>query len=135
MTEIIIDAENAVLGRLSSFAAKQALEGKEVRIVNSEKAIIQGGERNILERYRKKRSLGGSSQKGPKYPSLPSKILKRTIRNMLPYKKNKGREALKKVRCYKGVPKDMEGKKMIKSGRGKKGISLDKISKLLLGGK
>lgn len=128
--EIIINGENAVLGRLASYVAKQALKGIEVIIVNSEKAIIVGKEKNILERYRKKRARGGYGS-GPFYPTPSEKILKRTIRNMLPYKKKKGREALKRVKCFKGIPKEFESKKMIKSGKGKKGISLDKISRLL----
>lgn len=132
MTQIIIDAENAVLGRLSSFLAKKALLGKEIRIVNSEKAIVQGKEKDILEKYREKRARGGYG-KGPKFPTSPDMIVKRTIRNMLPYKQARGREALKRIRCYKGIPKEFQGKKMIKSGRGKHGITLNKISKMLSG--
>jgi large subunit ribosomal protein L13 len=133
--EIIINAENAVLGRLASFVAKKALLGKEIRIVNSEKAIVMGREENIVERYKKKRVVGGSGLKGPLYPSTPERILKRTIRNMLPYKQARGRQALKRVRCYIGIPEEFKDKKMIKSKRGKSGVSLDKISKMLSGGK
>ena len=59
MTEkIIIYATGAVFGRLCSFAAKNALEGNEVIIVNSEKTIITGNKKNIIDEYgeiRKKR--------------------------------------------------------------------------------
>lgn len=129
--EIIINAENAVLGRLASYAAKQALFGKKIIIINSEKAIIQGREQMVLEEYNKKRVRGGSGLGGPNFPSPPERILKRTIRNMLPYKKERGREALKRIKCYLGIPKEFEGEKMIKSGKGKKGTSLERISKLL----
>ena len=132
---LIINAENAVLGRLASYAAKQALLGKKVIIVNSEKAIVVGNEKDILRRYMEKRKRGGSSQKGPFFPSQPERILKRVIRGMLPYKKGRGRGAFKKIRCYKGLPPEFENEKMVKSGRGKKGITLEKISKMLKGGR
>jgi large subunit ribosomal protein L13 len=45
--KMIIDATNATLGRLASFVAKQALQGKKVIIVNSEKAIITGDKKGI----------------------------------------------------------------------------------------
>ena len=132
--EIIINAENAVLGRLASYAAKQALLGKNIVIVNSEKAIIVCKEKDIVERYARKRARGGWGLSGPNFPSTPDRILKRTIRNMLPIRKRRGKEALKRVKCYLGLA-GFEGKKMIKSGKGKQGVSLERISKLLRGGK
>ncbi|HDH44680.1 MAG TPA: 50S ribosomal protein L13, partial [Thermococcus sp.] len=36
----VIDATGAVLGRLASIVAKRLLNGEEIAIVNSEKAII-----------------------------------------------------------------------------------------------
>ena len=39
---MIINADNLVLGRMAAIAAKQALLGEDVRIVNCEKAIITG---------------------------------------------------------------------------------------------
>ncbi len=133
--KIIIDAENATLGRLASFVAKHSLLGKSVIIINSEKAIIIGNKKNILETYQTKRGLGGPSLHGPFFPSFPEKILKRTIRGMLPHKKESGRSALKRVVVYNGVPKEYENVERIKSGKAKKGMSLEKISKLLRGEK
>jgi len=94
--KIIIDAENAVIGRLASYAVKQSLRGKHVAIVNAEKAIITGDpkvtENKILERLQR-----GSPQHGPFYPKSPDMILRRMIRGMLPYKQPKGRSAFKKL--------------------------------------
>ncbi len=134
---VIINAENAVLGRLASYAAKQALSGKKVVIVNCGKAIVLGREKDVLEKYREIRgkSRGGGSQKGPFFLRDPERILKRTIRGMLPYKKGRGRERFKEIRCYKGLPPEFENEKMVKSGRGKKGITLEKISRMLKGGR
>ncbi len=36
---MIIDANNATAGRLASFAAKKALQGNEIFIINCEKAL------------------------------------------------------------------------------------------------
>ena len=45
----IIDGKNAVLGRLASFAAKEALRGEEIVILNCEQIIITGNKRNNEE--------------------------------------------------------------------------------------
>jgi len=130
--EIIINGENAVLGRLASYAAKQALLGKDVVIINSEKVIITGREKEIVDRYNKKRTVGGYGPK-PVFSSMPERILKRTIRNMLPYKHGRGKKAFGKIKCYSGIPGEFEGKKIIKAGRGKKGVSLEKIKNMFRG--
>lgn len=130
--EIIIDATNATLGRLASYAAKQALQGKKVIILNSEKAIVTGRKKFIIENYQKKKKRGGSSQRGPFFPRGSEKILKRTIRGMLPdYRVGRGREAFKRVLCFKGVPEEYQNKKMIKAGKEKRTnyISIEQISK------
>ncbi|MDP2925278.1 MAG: 50S ribosomal protein L13 [Nanoarchaeota archaeon] len=109
MEKIIIDAEGIVLGRLASFVAKQALEGKEISIVNSEKAIITGNRKNIIEKYQKKRKLGGTAQKGPYYDKPSYMILKRAIRGMLPDHRNGiGRTAFKNIKCYEGIPNEFK---------------------------
>lgn len=118
----IIDGKNATLGRLASYVAKQALKGEEIAIVNVEQIIITGNKKNIEEEFKEKRSKVGSSQKGPKYSKSDEKIVKRTIRGMLPdYRKGRGREAFKRIKCYKGIPKEFEDKKKISAGKEKKG--------------
>ncbi len=107
---MIINAENLVLGRLASFVAKKALLGEKIDIVNVEKAVVSGARLQTLEHYKEKRARGYALH-GPYFPRDPMRIVKRTIRGMLPYKQEKGREALKRIRCYVGVPKDFEGKK------------------------
>jgi len=63
----VVDASGATLGRLSSMLAKRLLEGEEIIVVNSEKAIIVGSKKEIENRYRGKREVGGSKRKGPFY--------------------------------------------------------------------
>lgn len=108
--ELVINAEGCVVGRLASYAAKQALLGKKVVIVNSEKAIISGKKQSILNKYINRLQKGRGWQKGPYWPRQSEKILRRIIRGMLPWKKARGREAFKRIKCFKGMPKEYEGK-------------------------
>ena len=119
----IINGENAILGRLASYAAKQALKGEEIVIVNCDKVVITGNKENILRNV-------GNSQTGPKYSLSEEKIVKRTIRGMLPdHRVGRGKAVLKKIMCYKGIPKQYEDKKKIAAGK-EKGIKLTKLSDL-----
>ena len=114
----IIDGNGAILGRLASFIAKDALEGEEIVVINCEKIIITGNKKRIQEDFEEKRSKVGSGQKGPKVSRLNEKIVKRAIRGMLPnHRKGRGREALKRIKCYVGVPKEYETSKKILPGR------------------
>ena len=133
--EIIIDATNAVIGRFASYVAKQALAGKSIIILNSENAIITGNKDSILEHYLQRRRRHGASQKGPIFPSVAEKILKRTIRGMLPHKQERGRIALKNVMCYKGVPEKYKDAKKIefKPGKTGKNIKLGDLALMLKG--
>ena len=125
--KIIIDGENALLGRLSSYVAKKALQGNKVIILNAEKVVVSGSKKGIIDNYLVKRA-----RKNVKFPSQADKILKRTIRGMLPYKKARGKEALKRIRCYVGVPKEFMEEKKIKAGRKKKNtVKLSLISEML----
>jgi|SRR3989344_385972 len=130
--KIIIDAKGAIFGRLCSFAAKRALEGSEVIIVNSENTIITGNKKEIIEKYLRLRRMGGKmSLKGPKYPNVSYMMLKRGIRGMLPdFRKGQGKIAFSKIKCFNGIPEEYKNEKMIKSGKTKprKFIELKELS-------
>ena|SRR3990172_8023119 len=117
----IIDGTNAVLGRLASYAAKQALFGEEIVIVNCEKVIITGSRQNTIEDLRDKRTKIGSGQKGPKISRIPYMIVKRAIRGMLSHRRSRGKEALARIMCYEGVPEKFKEAKMIHAGKEKHG--------------
>ncbi len=104
----IIDADNAVLGRLASIVAKRLLNGEEIIIVNAEKAVIVGNKQFIIQKYQERRDIG-SVRKGPYYPKMPDRILRRTVRGMLPMKKAHGKEAYKRLKVYMGVPREYRG--------------------------
>ncbi len=105
---IVVDATGLVAGRLASVVAKLLLRGNSVVVVNAEKAIITGKRNRVIEWYMKRvsewRTHYNPEKKGPKIPRRPDMILRRMIRNMLPYKKPRGRNALKRLRVYVGVP-------------------------------
>jgi large subunit ribosomal protein L13 len=105
----IIDGKGHILGRLASEVAKELLREKEKRItiVNAEHVVISGSKETIFREY-KKRKDRGSREKGPFFPKMPDRILKRTIRGMLPYKRARGRDALSRLRVYLGIPEEYE---------------------------
>ncbi len=114
MATIIIDAENAILGRLAAYAAKQALLGKTVRVVNAEKAVVSGAKRTTIEEAKRKRAMG-TPRKGPFYSKLPDRYVRRVIRGMLPYKQPRGRAAYERILCFIGAP-EMEGERVAVPG-------------------
>lgn len=106
---LTIDAENAILGRLASEVAKYLLEGYKVNIVNCEKAVISGKKESILKEYRdiqKKHTLS-NPRRGPFHPKRPDRIIRRTVRGMLPMKKPSGRAAFHRLMTYIGVPENI----------------------------
>lgn len=107
---VLIDAENLIMGRLASHVATRLLKGEEIIIVNAEKTIITGSKKQIIANFRQKRRVGGE-RKGPYYPRMPDRILKRTVRGMIPIKKSSGKAAHKKLRVYIGVPEDLKDQK------------------------
>ncbi len=108
---IVIDARDAILGRMASVAAKELLRGERVAIVNAEEAVISGRREDIFARYlerRQRKSIVNPVRHGPFFPRRPEGIVRRAVRGMLPYKKAKGRNAFKRLRVYIGVPKEFE---------------------------
>ncbi len=105
---VVIDATNLVLGRMLSYAAKKALEGQEVVLLNVSKAVISGEKRSIVQRARtrlKTRTLA-SQDKGPRHPRRPETYVRRALRGMLPFKKPLGKRAYRRVRVYADMPND-----------------------------
>jgi large subunit ribosomal protein L13 len=110
---IVINAENQIAGRIASFAAKKALLGEKVDIINCEKAVMTGSRTYLLAKYKRKRELG-SALMGPIYLRKPEMIIKRIVRGMLPYKKEKGENAYKSVMCYRGIPDGIKQESLVK---------------------
>ena len=109
----VYDAEGMILGRFASHIAKLLIEnekaekGEDIFIVNAEKAVIVGSKQTILKRYKFLREVG-TQRKGPFYPRMSDRILKRSIRGMIPYQKPRGRKAFKRLKVYLGVPREFK---------------------------
>ncbi len=108
----IYNGENMILGRLASLAAKDALLGEEVKVLNCEKIIISGKKANTLALQLERRKRKGHPHRSQNISRLPERYVRRAIRGMLPRKTARGREAWKRVLCYRGVPSDFAGKEM-----------------------
>jgi len=126
----VIYAEGRVLGRLASEVAQVARDGEEVAVVNSREAVISGDEQKIKQDYRTKYDRGRRDT-GPYYPKRADKILKRTVRNMLPFKESDGREQFKNVKTYLGVPDRFDGE--VEQSEAKEGDSLKHRNYVKLG--
>src|SRR3989338_3201938 len=107
MAEIVLNAADMVVGRLASHAAKQALNGQSVKIINCEKAVMTGRKKWVFQHYAVPRAERGQIRHGPYIARQPDRFVRRIVRGMLPWSKTRGREAFKRVMCYIGVPPEL----------------------------
>lgn len=127
---MIVNAEGQVLGRIASFVAKRALMGDKVIVVNAEKALISGTKTGILTETDRRLGIRnwGNPKKGPYLMKRPDNFVRRVIRGMLPYSKNRygarGREAFKNVIVFVGVPQ----KEIIKFDKNFEQANINEIS-------
>jgi large subunit ribosomal protein L13 len=113
---LLVDAKNQILGRIASFAAKRALSGDTVIVLNAEKAVISGRRSNIVEEAKRRlrtRTLGTQIH-APVHQRRPDLYLRRVVRGMLPWKKAKGKSAFHRVRVFIGVPEEFAKKAQTK---------------------
>lgn len=115
--EIIINAENAVLGRLASVIAKLTKSGFRIHVINVEKAVVTGDKKMVLESYKllfKVRTHKNPYRHTIHRPRNPVNIFKKTIKNMIPKHNSLKLKSLKKVKAYIGVPQELEIKYAVK---------------------
>jgi len=103
--KITINGENKIFGRTATVAAKYAMMGYEVDIVNCDQMVISGRRKLIFSEFKEWYNKG-DPLKGPYISRRPDFFVKRLLRNMLPHKKPRGREALERIKCYVGNKKD-----------------------------
>ncbi|MEM2108771.1 MAG: 50S ribosomal protein L13 [Candidatus Bathyarchaeia archaeon] len=108
----IINAEGLIVGRMASVVAKKLLNGEKVIIVNSEKAVLSGKKKSRVTEAKEFLEVG-SPGRGPFHYRKPDRILRKTVRGMLPFKQQKGKMAYKRLKVFIGVPDDLKGKQMI----------------------
>src|SRR4030042_6543785 len=104
---VIINADGLILGRMASKVAKRLLTGEEVIILNAEKVIISG-KKKVKVAEAKEFLEVGAPDRGPFHYRRPDKMVKKTVRGMLPIKQPKGKTALSKLKVFMGVPRDYQ---------------------------
>jgi len=114
-----IDAENLIVGRMATVAAKHALQGEQVEIINCDKAVISGNSAWLKDEWTRKRHQG-THRSGPYYDKRPERFVKRIIRGMLPHRQAKGEAALKRITCHVSAPEGSSGHKTIEEANFKK---------------
>jgi large subunit ribosomal protein L13 len=120
--DVVVDARDCILGRVASQVAERALDGESIAVVNAERAVITGSEDDVMSTFRDRAAIG--SDRGPATVKRPDRIFKRSIRGMLPHKKQRGREAFSNVRVYVGNPFDDQDAEVLE------GTSLDRLSNI-----
>ncbi len=103
----VIDGDGLILGRLASTVAKRLLAGESIDIVNAEKIVVSGKRLMIVEKEKDFLNVGGFG-KGPTHYRQPHRMVRRTIRGMLPHRKSHGRYAYRRLRVHIGVPRELE---------------------------
>jgi len=108
----LINADGLILGRMASKVAKKLLSGEKVIIVNAEKAVISGKKKSKVAEAKEFLEVG-APRRGPFHYRRPDRILRKTVRGMLPFKQPKGKTALKKLKVFISVPEDLKDQQMI----------------------
>ena len=108
----LVNADGLILGRMASVVAKKLLNGENVIIVNAEKAVISGKKRSKIAEAKEFLEVG-APKRGPFHYRRPDRILRKTVRGMLPFKQPKGKNALKKLKVFISVPEDLKDHQMV----------------------
>ncbi len=109
---LIVDGAGHLLGRTASVVAKKLLSGERVIIVNGEQLVISGDKDYQVKTFADKLEIKTihSPRHSPHHFRRPDMYVKRSVRGMLPHKKPRGREALRNLTVYIGMPKELADK-------------------------
>ena len=103
----VYDISNKIIGRTLTRVTKDLLKGEMVHIINCEKGLIAGNPKYTKNHYLEKVQRGDKHH-GPFYPKTPQGIVKRIARGMIPYKLNRGKKALYKLKVWIDVPEELK---------------------------
>jgi len=109
---VLVNADGLILGRMASKVAKHLLNGEEVTILNAEKAILSGKRKSKVAEAKEFLEVG-APERGPFHYRRPDKIVRKTIRGMVPFKQPKGKSAFKKLKVFMGIPKDFKDLQLV----------------------
>ncbi len=134
---LVVDASDHVAGRIASVVAKQLLLGEYVVIINAEKAVLSGNRQSLISEYKERLGIRTRSApwKGPLHQRQPHGLLHQIVRGMVPWKKARGKEAMKRLRVYTGAPDDLKIKRRLElpefERTGRRTVSLGEIAREL----
>ena len=104
----VVNGEGLILGRMCSKVAKRLLNGEQIVIVNAEKIIISGKKKSKIAEAKEFLEVG-APERGPFHSRRPDRIVRKTVRGMVPWKLPKGKNAYKRLKVYMGVPEEFKG--------------------------
>ncbi len=110
-TSVVINGEGLILGRMCSKVAKRLLNGEEVIVVNAEKVVLSGKKKSKVAEAKQFLEVG-APERGPFHSRRPDRIVRKTVRGMVPWKQAKGKSAYKRLKVYLGVPAELVGQQM-----------------------
>merc|ERR1712031_135684 len=110
---IVVDGRGHLMGRLASIVAKLILTGNKVVVVRTEGINMSGNfyrnKLKYLEFLRLRCNV--KPLRGPFHFRAPGKIFWRTVRGMIPHKTERGKDAMKRLQTFEGVPPPYDKKK------------------------
>ena len=105
----IVNADGLILGRMSSKIAKRLLNGEQVIIVNAEKTVLSGKRKSKIAEAKEFLEVG-APERGPFHYRRPDRIVRKTVRGMLPFKQPKGKNAFANLKVFMGIPLEFKDK-------------------------
>ncbi|HIG92716.1 MAG: 50S ribosomal protein L13, large subunit ribosomal protein L13 [archaeon GW2011_AR9] len=109
----VYNGDGIILGRLATRVAKDVLLGEEVKVVNCEKIIVSGNKTAVLAHEVRRWTRGGYPPKKTNHSRSPDRYVRKVIRGMLPWKFPRGKEAFRRILCYKGIPAELANSALI----------------------
>src|SRR3990170_6591298 len=103
----VVNGEGLILGRMCSKVAKRILKGEQIVIVNAEKAVLSGKKKSKVAEAKEFLEVG-APERGPFHSRRPDRIVRKTVRGMVPWKQPKGKSAYKRLKVYMGVPIELK---------------------------
>jgi len=107
----VVNGEGLILGRMCSKVAKRLLNGEQIIIVNAEKIVISGKRKSKVAEAHKFLEVG-APDRGPFHSRRPDRIVRKTVRGMVPWKQPKGKVAYRRLKVYLGVPLELKDQTM-----------------------
>ena len=107
----VVNGEGLILGRMCSKIAKRLLNGEQIIIVNAEKIVISGKKRQKVAEAHKFLEVG-APERGPFHSRRPDRIVRKTVRGMVPWRLPKGKNAYKRLKVFMGVPEELKDQPM-----------------------